>query len=150
MRVFFLRHGTRNFTMGDVPLNETGREEANELALDPKLQQANTIICSPKKRAQMTIAPLSAKRGIPIKTLESLDQMQKVESEQAFQERVGHVLTQIEDKKFSEPLVVCSHSDWLSVATHLLATDELHLQHHIFQCAEYLEFEIVDGIWRLQ
>lgn len=147
MEFFLLRHGTRNFTLGDVPLNEEGQREAESLSNDPHLQRVQTILCSPKKRAQMTVTPLANKLGISIKTLNNLDQMERGESETDFMRRVRSQIEALDEKRWQSPVLLCSHSDWLSTACHIIPSDDPHLAAQMFACAEYLHFEVKDGLW---
>lgn len=149
MKVFLLRHGTRNFTLGDVPLNDEGIRQAEELTQDQQLCSTSTILCSPKKRAQMTVSPLASKLNLPIETLEELDQMNHLESEASFINRVKNFVNNIEQQSWQSPVLICSHSDWLSIAAGLIPSNSISLKHHIFHCAEYLSFDLEDDIWSL-
>lgn len=148
MQVFWLRHGTRNFTIGDVPLNTTGEDEARGLSRNSRLAAVETILCSPKKRALMTVTPLAEKKSLPILTVDELDQMKSHESEKEFSSRVNSVLEKVANKNWDcQSLLLCTHSDWLAVACELVATDALDLAGKMFQCAELIEFKIKDGLW---
>lgn len=151
MQVFWLRHGTRDFITGDVPLNDEGQLQAHELAENSRFSRLDTILCSPKKRAQMTISPLAQKYQLEITTLEELDQMKNHESETEFTNRVRSLLEKIENQTFSfKSLVLCTHSDWLGVASQIIPTDSLDLKYKMFQCAEVIEFNIIDGLWTIE
>ena len=150
MEVFLLRHATRNFTLGDAPLNDEGLEQAQALAQNPQLQKVTNILASPKKRAQMTISPLAEQLALSIQTEEALDQMRTDETEAQFKVRVGGVLKMIEEKKWDTPLLLCTHSDWLSMATQILPSDAVDLKHHMFHCAEFIHFKIKEGLWLTQ
>lgn len=145
-----MRHGRRPYTIGDVPLNEEGLNQAFELTKDLKILGAKTLLSSPKKRAQMTLEPLSKHLNIPIEVVDLLDQHHSKEDERSFRARVQKIIDSLSEEKWPSPVLLCSHSDWLSLATQLIPTDELDLDLHMFQCAEYLGFEIVDGIWKLK
>lgn len=150
MQVFWLRHGTRNFTTGDVPLNDQGIQQAAELVLVPKFTSLKKILCSPKSRAQMTVRPLAQKLGIDIKIYDELDQMKSGESEQKFRARVEGLCKKIEEGAHTENLLVCTHSDWLNTASQIIPTDSLDLKYKMFQCAESVEFEIRNGLWMIK
>ena len=146
MKLFLLRHGTRPYTHGDVPLNEQGKEEANALASHEALQGVEKIISSPKKRAIMTVEPLAHRLGLPIEIHGDLDQMNRLESQGDFKSRITRFLEFLESQ--NQNTLVCSHSDWLTLATHLLPSDSLEVQDHLFQCAEFISFRQDGGLWK--
>lgn len=147
MKVILLRHGSRNFTLGDVPLNDQGLAEAKALTKHPNLLDIATIICSPKKRAQMTVEPLAHHLQKPILVQESLDQMRSGESDLDFVSRVDGFLEKISQGHWPGPILLCSHSDWLSQAMAIIPSDALDLKHTLFHCAHFQILEIVDGLW---
>lgn len=146
MKAFLLRHGTRDFVIGDVPLNDEGQDEALNLTQDPNLLTVKKILCSPKKRALMTVQPLANQLKLDIEIHQDLDQMQNGESETEFLARVK-MITEVIPKQQQNTLI-CSHSDWLSAATHIIPTDSLDLKFHRFVCAEYLSFKIENDLWK--
>ena len=150
MEVILVRHGTRNFMLGDVPLNSEGQEQAAALCKNSDFTGVKTLISSPKQRAQMTLQPLSEKLELPIKIVSELDQIKSDETELSFSNRVQGILTQIEQQKWTGPLVLCSHSDWLSMALQIIPSDSSDLKYQVFQCCEYLRFQIDDGLWHLK
>ena len=150
MQIILLRHGTRDYGVGDQPLNQEGLEEATELSKNPVLLQASTLFASPKKRAQMTLAPLSEALQIPITIEKKLDQHLPHESEQAFSQRVKTFIDNIPSLcETDKTYVFCSHSDWLSFAMEHIPSDELSLGPSFFQCAEFISFQVKDGLWTL-
>ncbi len=150
MEVIIMRHGKRPYTTGDVPLNEAGQRQAEELTHNPTLLKTKTLLSSPKKRAQMTLEPLSQYLKLPLLIEEQLDQHHADESENDFKNRIKQVINNLEKGKWEAPVLLCSHSDWLSLATQFIPTDELNLEFYMFQCAEYLHFKIEEGLWKLQ
>ena len=148
MRIFLVRHGTRNFTLGDVPLNEEGLSEAKVLAENSRYSKVQRLLSSPKKRAQMTLQPLAEKYQLEIQCFEDLDQMKNHEGEKEFLSRVRNFLTRIEEGEFGSQTMICSHSDWLAAAAQVIPTDSLDLKYKMFQCAEVLEFHIEEGLWK--
>lgn len=147
MQVFLVRHGTRNFTIGDVPLNEEGLEQANELAQKSGWGQLQAILTSPKKRAKMTVEPLAEKFLLSLQVFEELDQMRGAEGEAEFKARVRNFLHRVEEKEFGEKVLICTHSDWLSMAVQIVPTESVDLEYKLFQCAEVLTFKIKQGLW---
>ena len=97
----------------------------------------------------MTVQPVAEKYDVPIQVFEELDQMKTHEGEKEFNSRVRNFLNRIEEKEFGEKIVVCSHSDWLAAAAYILPTDSVDLQYKMFQCAEVLEFQVEDGLWKI-
>jgi len=73
MSVFLTRHGQtdwnkKNFIQGriDVPLNETGIQEAKQLRDKLKDTEIDIIFCSPLRRAKQTAEIINENRNIPI------------------------------------------------------------------------------------
>jgi broad specificity phosphatase PhoE len=147
MKVFFLRHATRDFTIGDVPLNKMGLQQAQQLTLNKDFQSIKTILCSPKKRAQMTVQPLADHLSIKIIINENLDQLKSGEFEEDFSNRVKSLLNKLTNYKDDQPILVCTHSDWLSSLMNIVPTDGANINYHVFECAEYMTFEYLDEIW---
>ena len=147
MQIILLRHGTRDYKLGDVPLNEIGKNQAQDLASDPALQRVTQLFSSPKKRALMTLEPLAEKLGKEIQVHSELDQMMSHESNSEFKHRVKNFLSHIETLGEKEVIIISSHSDWLNVALGIIPTNALHLNQYMFACAEYLSFEVKDGLW---
>jgi broad specificity phosphatase PhoE len=61
MRVFIIRHGETDWNIGkkiqgssDIPINETGRQQAEKIANRLRLEKIDFIISSPLKRAKET------------------------------------------------------------------------------------------------
>ena len=150
MQVFLLRHATRNFTMGDVPLNDEGILQAKELAENSQFSRIEKLICSPKNRARMTIEPLAEKYQLDVRIMEELDQMKGHETESQFISRVTKFCERIQAGEFGSPLLICTHSDWLGAAAQVIPTDSLDIKYKMFQCAESVEFKIEDGLWVIQ
>lgn len=150
MIVTLLRHATRGISVGDVPLNKEGLHQAELLSLNTQMKKVKGILCSPKRRAQMTVEPLAEALGIRVQILATLDQMENGETEIQFIHRIQNFIDKIETYKSHSPLLVCTHSDWLHVATQRIPTDELDLDHHLFQCSEFIRFEINSGLWKLK
>ncbi len=147
MKIHLLRHGQRDHSFGDVPLNAQGLSQAQLLANDSQIQKVQTILSSPKKRALMTVQPLSQRLQIKVGCDPDLDQMKSSESEQTFQRRVEFYLKKIEDGFAIGDILICSHSDWLTLATSLLAQDNIHIHPQLFDCATYKSFSLEDRQW---
>ncbi len=147
MRLFLLRHATRSYGIGDAPLNEEGLEQAHQLALSSKLQGISLILTSPKKRAQMTIAPLSAQLSCPVQVMMQLDQQLSIENNGEFKKRVQKLIHHLEEHNQDNHVLICSHSDWLSVATEILENKNEDFYGHLFQCAEYIAYDFEEGLW---
>ncbi|MBQ1339678.1 MAG: histidine phosphatase family protein [Ruminococcus sp.] len=80
MKIYSTRHGQTDYNKSelilgatDVPLNDTGIEQAEELAEKiAELGEVDLMIVSPMKRAQITAAAIAEKTGIRIITDERL------------------------------------------------------------------------------
>jgi|GEM_PF-3486815 len=157
MRLILLRHGTRDFGLGDVPINSMGLAEAAIIAKTPALSQIQWIYTSPKKRALMTAQPLATVLNITPSVNENFDQMQSGESMIDFRKRIQLVLNDITDSHGSTEteVLVCSHSDWLTVAVDLMTTTSSAENSNVdprdlfFNCAQHYSFQWKDGLWTL-
>lgn len=146
MRLYLLRHGSRNHGLGDGPLNSQGLLEAQNLTTDPRLASVRSILTSPKKRAQMTVAPLADHLHLTLQTVSDLDQQGSSESHQQFRQRVLRQIQQWEHQSNQIDFLVCSHSDWLALAVEILDTGSAY-GGHFFQCAEFIAYDWADGVW---
>ena len=75
MSIYLTRHGQTDWNVAyliqgrlDVPLNEEGKRQAEELALKLKDIPLDAIIVSPMKRAQDTAAIINRYHNLPIET----------------------------------------------------------------------------------
>ena len=100
MEVFLLRHGTRNFTLGDVPLNEEGLQQAKDLAAMDHWEPLSGLLSSPRKRAMMTVQPIAERWGFSLSIFEDLDQVRGGEGEIEFHARVKNFIKRVEEKEF--------------------------------------------------
>ncbi len=77
-RIILIRHAetdgnkTRYVGREDVPLNATGEQQAKDLALALRDQTINAIFSSPMKRTLATAGPLALQRGMEIRQLSGL------------------------------------------------------------------------------
>ena len=150
MHITLLRHGTRNFGIGDAPLNAIGLKEAEVLADNGEFAQTTHIIASPKKRAQMTVGPLALKLKIQLQSWPDLDQQRSDENHEHFARRVRQSLDKVEQSfGDSERILICSHSDWLTLAVDSMPSAGMDSEDIFFQCAEFRHFLLEDGLWKL-
>ena len=150
MKLILLRHGDRSPGFNDVPLSNKGLQQALDLQQKKSLSLIEVLYCSPKKRAQQTLAPLAQKLALPIETLSELDQMRDIETPQDFIQRVQKFIDSL-PKTTSTTWLVCSHSDWLQQAVFLLANDtQLFAPYSFFSCAEFKTFAYIENEWRYQ
>lgn len=148
VKIVLLRHGSRNYGIGDGPLNEDGLQEAKHLASEGALMDVRKILSSPKRRAQMTVTPLSEKLQLAVELAPWLDQRHSHENPREFRSRVQAGLLKLEELARSFSVVLaCSHSDWLALAIELIPSDIPMPETFMFQCAEYVVLEERDGIW---
>lgn len=166
MKAVFFRHATRSVQgLGDAQLNAAGLRQAEELAsgLSPQgpLPHPTHLMCSPKKRARQTLAPLSARTQLPLIIDERLDERRQNESTREFEDRVRSLTEEIlspETKTFLEeknttkgcdPCVfLCSHLDWLETAMALVPSDMSDAEIAApWTTAEFRVFRIEGDLW---
>ena len=148
MKIILLRHGTRNYGIGDIPLNEEGLQEAEELVTQLLPHDIKAIFSSPKLRCQMTVTPIANRLGLEIQTMEELDQHLPNEEFADYRKRVQVAANKLEDFSQAEgAILACSHSDWLAQAMELVPSDISNPENIFFQCAEFLVFQIKEGQW---
>jgi probable phosphoglycerate mutase len=58
----------------DVPLNATGRRQAQALALQLRTQPINYVFSSPRKRARQTAEPIAATLGVAVAIAPQIDE----------------------------------------------------------------------------
>jgi hypothetical protein len=166
VKAVFLRHATRSaHGLGDSQLNALGLRQAEELArsLKPQgpLPHPTHLMCSPKRRARETLAPLATLTQLPLIVDDRLDERHQNESARVFESRVrsltGSVLT------LGDPggggsgdgggacVYLCSHLDWLEAAMILLDSDMSETEIAApWTTAEFRVFRVEDGLWRRQ
>jgi broad specificity phosphatase PhoE len=147
MIVHFLRHGRRD-GFGDVPLNEEGRKQAQNLSEDNSLGQVSRIISSPKNRALMTVQPLAQLTQLEVEISKALDQMAPRETDSHFQKRIEDFLNQLKQGDAHAKIVICSHSDWLSMAVNLISYEQMQNFPSLFDCGQYKSFKYKDKKWQ--
>jgi phosphohistidine phosphatase SixA len=179
MKLILLRHATRaSYDLGDSPLNQIGQIQAEDLAnrISPQgsLPSPTLLLSSPKRRAQETLALVSARTGVKVRIEPRLDERHRNETLAEFSERIRKLLEDVEPTGLAElgspngatkrklaheaasaerePCVwVCSHLDWLESALALLASDLS--ENEIFESwatAEFRVFKYQDGLWTLK
>lgn len=80
-RLLLLRHADHDLVgralagRGDTPLNARGREQANALVGRLASHDIRALYASPRPRAQQTVAPVSAARGLPVLTAPEFDEV---------------------------------------------------------------------------
>lgn len=155
MKVVFLRHATRSLHgTGDSPLNTVGKSQADALAnyLVPNgpLPLPTRLYCSPKRRAQETLSPLSSALQMDVQVDPRLDERQHSESGQEFEARILNFLKALQDDS-STCSYVCSHLDWLETALVLIDSDMTDLEIATpWATAEFRIFKISEGLWVLK
>ncbi len=86
--IYFVRHGETDMNLEkrcqgriDIPLNQTGRQQAAEIALKFENKKIDSIYSSPLSRAVESIRPLAETRGIVPVTLDWLTEIDHGELE---------------------------------------------------------------------
>lgn len=155
MQLILLRHGDRSPGFNDVSLSDKGHQQALALSNDLKLtQQPNPsidrILCSPKRRAQETVGPLSKALNVHVEIWPLLDQMKNIETPRDFFQRVQFVLDQLPTLNASN-ILICSHSDWLQHIVLMMANETQNFAPYaFFSCAEYKVFLLQNNQWIFQ
>jgi probable phosphoglycerate mutase len=82
MHLFLVRHGETDHNRdhlvlgrADVPLNDTGRRQAEALARALAGEQIAAVYCSPLQRTRLTAAPIAEAHGLEIVTDDALIEM---------------------------------------------------------------------------
>jgi len=169
MKAVLFRHATRSLQgLGDAQLNAAGLRQAEDLAsgLSPQgpLPLPTHLMCSPKRRARQTLAPLSARTQLPLIIDERLDERRQGESTREFENRVRSLTEEIlsSNPQSSNPqtfletnnegrdpcVFLCSHLDWLETAMALVPSDMSDVEIAApWTTAEFRVFRIEGGLW---
>lgn len=152
MKLIVFRHAERQRTFEDDPkLNIRGEAQAQAILKAVETQQLPTptrILCSPKKRALMTLRPTADRLGLSMDHSPFLDERQNHESSAQFRERISDFFDDIsQSNSDTENLFICSHLDWLEDMMNIIPLDLTHSLFH-WGLAAYMIFEIGDE-WRV-
>lgn len=154
MKLVLLRHAARSAqSLGDSPLNEIGRRQAEDLThfISPHgpLPTPTLLLTSPKRRARETLTPLSGSLSLQLQIDERLDERHTSESMKDFDSRVRELLeeiTPLEERKGC--VYLCSHLDWLESAIVHLPSDISELEASLpWPVASFRVFRWQDGLW---
>ncbi|MGZ3744901.1 MAG: histidine phosphatase family protein [Pseudobdellovibrionaceae bacterium] len=157
MKVYLFRHGQKeSFPFEDPDLTSFGHQQAIQLAnliRSGDLCKGTHFLSSPRLRAQSTFKPAAELCGSPLQVTAALDQRTAYESAEVFRSRIQHLLNSLPEN-FSEKDVVylCSHHDWIEESLSLIPadTDLLSPPYWSWRPAQYMYFEVVDGLWTLK
>jgi broad specificity phosphatase PhoE len=124
----FIRHAHRDTAVrtNDNGLDQKGRDQAKSLRRffferfsEKDIKAGLWLVSSPKLRCQETLQPIAKELQRAIDIHPSLDEQNGKESAAQFSGRVSGFLK--EWRENASPLtLVCSHGDWLPVASQLL------------------------------
>lgn len=150
MKIYILRHGQRSAGYGDVPLSHEGNQQAQQLAQNPNLRDAEMILCSPKIRTQQTVQPLADWLQLPVQIVAELDQRRSIETENEFIQRVMTYLLDCTSLYQGKNILLCSHSDWLQMAIMNLPLPlEKAVAQSFFNCADFRTLQFDGQNWDL-
>lgn len=157
MKVYLFRHGQKDTTpLGDPDLTSYGHSQAKKLAEAMQkgdLLPGTQFVSSPKARAQSTLRPASQLRTTNLQVTTALDQREGLETADEFRVRIQQLINNL-DKKFAADDVVylCTHHDWIEESMTLIPsdTDLLDMKYWRWYPAQYMHFEIHEGIWHLK
>lgn len=140
----------------DPDLTNFGHQQAAKLAeliRNGALLRGTQFLTSPRLRAQSTLKPAAQLCGSLVQVAQDLDQRTHFESHEVFRARIQHLLNSLENR-FSQKDVVylCSHHDWIEESLSVIPadTDLLDPRYWSWRPAQYMYFEIVDGLWILK
>lgn len=140
----------------DPDLTSFGHQQAAKLAeliRQGELLKGTQFLTSPRKRAQSTLAPAAEYCQSRLQVLSDLDQRAHFETAESFNSRIQQVLGSLEKKYRSEDVIyLCSHHDWIEDALTLIPSDTQLVDGRFcsWQPAQFMHFEIHDGLWLLK
>lgn len=149
-----LRHAARDFEADR--LSTDGHRAASQFGTTAKLPAPTALLSSPKLRTQMTLRFLSETHKIPTVVDPRLDERGPIERVEAFQKRVADFLSACDQdadvaSRSSRGFVkyVCSHFDWLEMASLLLSSDDNDLERaESWAPLHFRAFVFKDRLWR--
>lgn len=110
------RHAKKSYQIQDPELAPEGLKQAQSLVQVVKkneLPLPQQLICSPKRRAQQTLARLHEELQIPLIAESALDERASDETRADFEGRIKHFLFKNLLFKKVPCVYLCSHLDWL-------------------------------------
>jgi len=157
MKVYLFRHGQKDsLPFEDPDLTGFGHQQASKLAeliRRGELLKGTHFLASPRLRAQNTLRPASALCQSEMQVVSDLDQRTTFETSESFRARIGQLLNSIE-KKFTQDDVIylCSHHDWIEESLSIIPadTDLLDSRYWSWRPAQYMQFEVIEGLWHLK
>jgi broad specificity phosphatase PhoE len=153
MRIYLFRHADKErSSTNNPPLSFQGLSQAKaivKLVETGVLQKPEILMSSPKIRAIQTLTPLAETYQLRVKETEFLDERKHSESVDAFLNRVRSLLSRLESQPGVTYLV--THYDWIEAALIAIScdTDLTKTRYQGWPPAQYMEFEITDGVWQL-
>jgi broad specificity phosphatase PhoE len=148
-----IRHAHRDNSVRELDngLSDKGREQAKNLKRffqgrfsEDDFKKGLWFVSSPKLRCVETLQPAAKTLNRPVDAHPGLDEQGDRESMGAFQARIQRFLREWIESKIALT-VLCSHGDWLPLATHSL----LGL-HQEFKKGAWLEVEAEGTLVRLK
>ncbi len=157
MKVYLFRHGQKDSSpLRDPDLTKGGHEQARrvaELISSGDFFRGTRFLASPRLRAQSTLLPAAQLCQSQVQIVSDLDQREPFETSEVFQARIQQFLLSLENK-FSQRDVVylCTHHDWIEDSLSLIPadTDLLETRYWNWSPAQFMEFDIVEGLWHLR
>lgn len=130
------RHAKKSYQIHDPELAPEGLKQAQALVQVVKANELplpQQLLCSPKRRAQQTLARLHEELQIPLMVEPALDERTSEETRAEFDGRIKHFLFKDLPFKKASCVYLCSHLDWLEAFAELaplnvdILSDILHL-----------------------
>ncbi len=158
MHLCLFRHASRNpfepsGEPGDGGLNARGLEQARALPtlISPAgpLPRPTHLLCSPKRRARQTLAPLADHLGLPVEIATVLDERGEKERLDGFLQRLRDWLGGLSERFGRDDVVfACSHLDVLEKVMALAPNDLPEVEaDRGFAPGEYRLFQLDSGFF---
>lgn len=157
MKVYLFRHGQKDsLPFEDPDLTAFGHQQAGKLAeliRNGDLERGSHFLASPRIRAQSTLRPAAKICGVEVQVVGDLDQRHSFENAETFRVRIQVLLNSLEKKFTAQDVIyLCSHHDWIEESLSLIPadTDLLDSRYWSWRPTQYMQFEIVEGLWHLK
>lgn len=159
MQLILFRHAHKGLTpAADPELSAPGFKQAEklvDLVTQNKLPAPTKSWVSEKIRTRQTIEPVSQKYKAEIETSDLLNLRAYNENAEQFRLRIKKMLTMVDEMAATKPNethYLCSHYDWVEEALIFIptSTDLSTYEFASWAPAQYLHFEIADGLWSVK
>ncbi|GIL18718.1 MAG: hypothetical protein BroJett040_24690 [Oligoflexia bacterium] len=153
MRIYLFRHGEKEQSFVSNPgLTLRGKSQAlniSKAAEQGQFQKPDRIYSSPKIRALQTLQPLAETFMLDLYPIDDLEERHSSEPASLFSQRVQNYLQWVGTQ--TGVIYLCTHLDWIEEALAFIPSDSDlgHEKYHVWGSAQFMEFDVQDGIWHL-